>query len=177
MRCFIAIKPPLTIANEYYNHLMKYKSAFYGSIVKPEKMHITLFFFENLEKSEVLAVCETLKEFERYSSFKVNLSHYSCFYRKSNPVVCFVAAISEELFNLRESMAEKLKGTNYDDKEFKAHLTLLRIKRLNDKSKFEKFLTEKKQAFFYVNELHFIESRLTNRGPEYSDIYKLTLKG
>jgi 2'-5' RNA ligase len=177
MRCFIAIKPPLKIANEYYEHLMKYKNAFYGSIVKPENMHITLSFFEHLEKKEVNQICDILKGYEVWSSFKVDLSDYSCFYRKSIPSVCFVAVKSKELFDLRESLSLKLKSIPSDDKEFKAHLTLARIKRVNSNNEFENFLRETKPASFYVNELCFIKSKLTKAGPEYSNIYKLIFKG
>lgn len=175
MRCFIAIKPPLDISNFYYNHILKYKSSFVGNLVKPEQMHITLFFFDNLSESQVHFVCDTLKEYSDYKSFKVVLSSYSFFYRGKTPAVCFVKASSPELFILRENMAEKLNSLPFDRKPFKAHLTISRIKKVEKKDSLDRFLSESEVRYFIVEEILFIKSKITSAGPIYTNIYNLKL--
>jgi len=175
MRCFIAIKPPLDISNFFHNHILNYKGFFSGKIVKPEQMHITLFFFNNLSDSQKDLVCNTLEQFHKYKSFQVTLSRYDFFYRDRKPSVCFVKASSPELFKLREDMAVKLNSLPFDRKPFKAHLTLSRIKKVENKDNLDRFLSESELKYFNVNEILFIKSELTNTGPIYTNIYNLKL--
>ncbi|UOD35314.1 RNA 2',3'-cyclic phosphodiesterase [Deferribacteraceae bacterium V6Fe1] len=175
MRCFIAIKPPLDISKFYYNHILRYKGFFTGNIVKPEQMHITLFFFNNLSDSQKDFVCDTLKQFREYKSFQVALGRYDFFYREKIPTVCFVKASSPELFKLREDMAVKLNILPFDRKPFKAHLTLSRIKKVESRDNLDRFLSESELKYFNVNEILFIKSELTSVGPIYTNIYNLKL--
>jgi len=177
MRCFIAIKPPLYISKFYYNHISSYKGSFKGNIVKPDHMHITLFFFNNLSESQKDFVCDTLKEFSDYKGFQVALDKYDFFYREKTPVVCFVRASSPELSKLREDISAKLGSLPFDRKSFKAHLTLSRIKKVEKRHDLGRFLSESELKYFSVNEILFIKSEITSAGPIYTNIYNLKLMG
>jgi 2'-5' RNA ligase len=69
-------------------------------------------------------------------------------------------------------------GFQPDNREFKPHLTLARIKWLNDKNTLSKMLEENESEFFQqadINQIVYYESILKSTGPVYRVIEKYPL--
>lgn len=148
----IGIKVPEDIAEK----LSKIKVP--GKKENPEKMHITMFYFEKLPSIEEAAktcIClfKTLKKVE---PFKVSIKNIFCFPENSYgaPVVCKVE--SEDLLDLRNKIKRSLDKDNiaYSDKypEYKPHVTLSYANKPIDDFKIDKISWKVEELVLWAGE-------------------------
>lgn len=176
IRCFIAVDIPLN-----GEALMKY-NMLTGSIssagavvrtVEPENLHVTLKFLGEVEEGEVMEVVEALKDVKR-GAFTVELNGIGGFPSNRNPRIVWIG-IHEGYTGLR-ALHDEVEGVLIrrfprEGREFKAHLTIARIRRggralapLLERFADEDFGT------IHIREFKLKRSELTPRGPIYTDI-------
>ncbi|MBD3261388.1 MAG: RNA 2',3'-cyclic phosphodiesterase, partial [Candidatus Altiarchaeales archaeon] len=66
------------------------------------------------------------------------------------------------------------------DKRFHPHLTLARVKKIEDKKGLQRLIDKYFKVMFgvlYVDFISVMESTLTSAGPRYSEIQRMYLKG
>jgi RNA 2',3'-cyclic 3'-phosphodiesterase len=147
-----------------------------------ENFHITIAFLGETEEDKVKAVSNMLKEVSEGSgAFEMLIKGAGVFKNFNDPRVLWTTIEpSGKLNGLFESVMPGLRriGINQEERAFRPHLTLGRIKSINDKERFkaliEKYMNIELQKQ-QVNEVILYESVLFQSGPVYKPLAKYPL--
>lgn len=145
------------------------------------KLHITLKFLGDVETDNIDYITSSLKEIvEEHSRIKLSFSKFGMFYFKKNPRILWLGLnYSEELNSLHKRIDERLAeiGFERDERKFKPHLTLLRVRGREDNYSLMKFLKTKVNfPDFEASEISLIKSELKSGGSVYTIVKRLYLK-
>ena len=173
MRVFIAIEIPESIKG--YIAELQEKIDDKDNKIKPvnkNNIHLTLKFLGEVQPHKITQIKEDLKKIE-VGKFSVYLDKISVFPSKSYIRVIWVGLEPEDkILELQEDIDENLKKLFKKEKNFKPHLTLARVKFIEDKKKFidkfKKIKVENKKIG--INNFKLIKSTLTKEGPIYEDL-------
>ncbi|MDY6800588.1 MAG: RNA 2',3'-cyclic phosphodiesterase [Bacteroidota bacterium] len=182
-RTFIAVKIPVSkqtaeqiknIKDELQDENIKWVEIF--------NIHITLFFVGDTDEEMIQSISSNLNNL-LYSkeSFILKGKGIGVFKNLQNPRVLWMGIEeSEYLQHLKLTIDQMMKklGFEIETRKFKPHLTLGRIKFVNDKRKFKNVLDCYKEFYFQdfkINKVIFYESKLTPSGPVYKVIKQIHL--
>lgn len=135
-RCFIAVTPDDSIVEECVRLRDRLERKIASGFIRwcsRQQLHLTLKFFGNVEierieelKSRFLDICG------QFSKFELTIENVGAFPDVNFPRVIWLGIKGEvdKLMNLQASIESGLSsfGDNKEDREFKPHLTLARIK-------------------------------------------------
>jgi len=176
MRIFIAIELPENI-KDYLKEIQKDLSGIKGSLVKD--FHLTLKFLGELEENKIEKIKEKLSEI-KFDKFLVNLGKIGFFPTESYIRVVWIGIEPEEkITEVQKKVDEAMKEFGFkDDFKFKSHLTLARVKFIDDKKTFVEKLKklEIKPLEFDVSSFSLMKSTLTSEGPVYEELKKFQPK-
>jgi len=138
------------------------------------KIHLTLKFIGEIEEKLVEPISSELEFVENYSSFKCSISRFGFFFRNHEPRILWSDLQSEVSFSpIVDELNNRMEkfGIESEQRKFKAHLTLLRIK----KEVTEKFLQriksyEFEKINFTANKIALVQSQLSKEGARYKDL-------
>jgi len=149
---------------------------------KPENWHITLLFLGDTPISKIALLQNLIGEsFKNIGAFNTELIGLGVFPNTINPKVLWLGLKDiQPLIPGRDHLGDLLlqNGFSFDSKPLKPHLTLARIKHLNDRQVFDSLLTEFRQKTFGTVEIDRIvlyESVLTSLGPVYKPLFERQL--
>lgn len=184
IRTFIAIK--ILPENELKSFITKAKSTFDDERIKwvdESALHLTLRFLGETTKSQVQEITRSLERIANQTKrFSIKLKGSGYFKNRQMPKVIFVNIDNAEYLNsLAESIdAEIVKaGFVTERRVFKPHLTLGRIKFLQNTDRFKMFIDDWREKEFQtvqVDEIIFYQSILNSDGPVYKPLGKFELK-
>lgn len=150
--------------------------------VDMENFHLTLRFLGETNRFQVAEICKMLEVISKqFQPFQFELKGVSVFKKKTQPRVLFLRVENDLV--LKQMAAEILKmgktlGFKSEENVFNPHLTLGRIKFIQNKTDFyalvNKFNETKIQSVF-VSEIIFYQSILSSDGPTYKPIKILKL--
>ncbi len=173
MRLFIAIEIPedikdylVQIQNEIGHDSAKIR------IVNKKQMHLTLKFLGEVQPDKVISIKEGLKEIS-FEPFAFHLDSIGLFPNENYIRIVWVGIKPEDkVLELQKTIDEKLSKLFKKEKDFKPHLTLGRVKYVEDKIKFAQNLRKIKieSKKIDVNDFKLIKSTLTPEGPVYEPI-------
>ncbi|MEK6949470.1 MAG: RNA 2',3'-cyclic phosphodiesterase [Nanoarchaeota archaeon] len=173
MRLFIAIELPDDI-KEYLSRIQEKIAGKEDkiSLVKKEQMHLTLKFLGELQPHNAENLRNILKEVA-FEPFSVNLDVIGVFPSENYIRVVWVGLKPEDkIMELQKNIDKKLEGMFKKEKGFKAHLTLARVKHIEDKvtfiSKLKNIKIDNKKIS--ISNFKLIKSTLTPEGPIYEAI-------
>ena len=142
--------------------------------VDPVNIHITLSFLGDTEEKKIGALANMLKpRCSGFGEFEFNLAGTGVFKNFRDPRVIWVGIqSSEKLLMLSKIISDGLNenGLDIEERQFKPHLTLGRIKSVRDKENLKTVLERYRDSLFetvYVSEVILYESILTLMGPIY----------
>ena len=183
-RTFIAIKIDpgnrllqayTKLQNELKNEKIKW--------VDRDNFHVTLFFLGDTDEEKIGQVKQSLAGLVPvFEAFDINLHGMGVFKNMQKPRVLWAGIHDfEPLQRIKQSVDQKMSQLGYtpDKREFRPHLTLARIKWIEDKSKLEHLLLEYEQQQWQktrISELIYYESKLKQSGPVYTPIEKFSLE-
>ena len=176
MRAFAAITIPEEIRKLYSKLCRSMRETADMSVVRPDKMHITLAFFKDLDKNHIDKVREALQQVKP-KSLEIRCCGLGKFSRRGIPSVIFVETQSEALSSFAKEFRNKLKeaGVPFDDKPFKPHLTVARIRNVSDLNIFERMYRRAKadfsEASFFADGVTLFSSDMIS----YKTIFKTEL--
>ena len=151
--------------------------------VSPEKIHLTLKFFGNIEESRIDLIFKSIEEPVRNTlPFSVRVRGAGAFPSLRNPRVIWMglAEGKEGLVSLQEEIEVRLEeiGFEPEDRPFQPHLTLGRVKSSRGKEelvrRMEKF-AEEEFGDFQVERVALFKSELRPSGPIYTLLKVLRL--
>jgi 2'-5' RNA ligase len=182
-RLFLAIRIPVNTAIREYLSEYQHQFAFAKMRwVDGDMLHLTLKFFGKVDALSIEKLQKSLKlALQKQEKFQISISKLSVFGSKNAPIV-FWWGIEEEDFikGLASSLQlefDKL-GLFADRQNFVPHITLARIIKTNSSNFFQKQLkryTDLEPIIIPVSRIVLLESRPTNKNPEYIKVadYKL----
>jgi 2'-5' RNA ligase len=153
--------------------------------VSPEKIHLTLKFFGNIEESRIDLIFKSIEEPIRDAlPFSVRVRGAGAFPSLKNPRVVWMGLADgkEMLISLQKQIEDRLEKIEFEpeDRPFQPHLTLGRMKSSRGKEelvrRMEKY-TEEEFGAFQVERVVLFKSDLRPSGPIYTLLRALRLGG
>jgi RNA 2',3'-cyclic 3'-phosphodiesterase len=177
-RLFIAIK--VDAGEPLLKMISSFKSGLYNDIIKwtdPGNIHITLAFLGDTEEKMIKPICSILKDnCERSGKFELVIKGAGLFRNPDDPRIIWTCInTSEKLLHINDLIKKGLNGLGIktEERPFKPHLTIGRIKHINDKE-ILKALVEKFQnaeiQIVPVTEIVIYQSILLPSGPVYKPL-------
>lgn len=152
------------------------------SWVKPGNTHLTIKFLGDIDQEDVDDIAEALKKAaDGVPPFEVTPGDVGGFPSLKNPRVLWVGLDdSDELTGLHENIETELSvlGFEREDRPFRAHLTLCRIKPPADGKAVGRIAEEIKPVTgnsFCVDSFSLIRSQLSPRGARYTVLKNIKL--
>ena len=187
IRAFLAIDPPEDILQAMSRLQEKLKREISGRIswTKPQGQHLTLKFFGDISTDDVKNICSAVQNrVTSEPSLNLKVEKLGVFpdARRPRVIWCGVTVDVEKLSVLQKQLDSDFAGIGFprEDRPFRAHLTLGRIKDSHGLTGISESLT-KYSAFaagvFSCNELILFQSRLTPQGAIYTKLAKFALGG
>jgi 2'-5' RNA ligase len=184
IRSFLAIELPKPILGKIGEVQGDLRST-HGDVrwVSPEKIHLTLKFFGNIEESRVDLIFKSIEEpVQKTQPFSVRARGAGVFPSLKNPRVIWMGLADgkEMLISLQkqiEGCLEKI-GFEPEDRSFQPHLTLGRMKSSRGREelvrRMEKYI-EEEFGDFRVERVALFKSDLRPSGPIYTLLKVLRL--
>jgi 2'-5' RNA ligase len=183
-RLFAAIKvhPDENFLKIYYGlkNLCKYDKI---NWVKPENIHITLKFFGETAEDRIEPILSELNNISNlHQSFRLHLSDVGIFGSYYKPrVIWFGIEKSMELESLAVEVINKMHNIGFlkDRQNFVPHLTIGRIKFVDNKERFSKIISNYNESSIQnilISSFYLFESKLSSSGPTYQIIEEFKLK-
>ena len=142
-------------------------------------MHLTLKFYGDTDTEKIPCLIEHFHEVaENNIPVMLSVKELGAFYRGKFPSILFLNLNkNDQLFKLANSIskASKCIGFFEDKRKFKAHITLARIKFINDLQLFNDLMKTYVNQTFKADSFLLFESKLTPKGPEYSVVEEFLL--
>jgi RNA 2',3'-cyclic 3'-phosphodiesterase len=145
-------------------------------------MHVTLAFIGSTEEQMIKSVESMLNnDFESFGIINFRLSGIGLFRNFNDPRIIWTAIEnSDRLITAHEKVKNGLIELNIkvEDKQFKPHLTIARIKDLKDKENLQKWTQKYVNTQFQdvtISEIVYYESILMPTGPVYKPISTVKL--
>lgn len=178
MRLFIAIFLPEDILDYLYQVENKLKQSLPAKInwVHKKILHINLKFIGETSENNINLIKERLNKI-KFKSFRIKLDKLGVFPNENYIRVIWVGLNPKnKIIELQQKIDSELLNLFSKDQEFKAHLTLGRVKFIKNKEEFKKTLNfDITNKEFIVNEFCLVKSTLSKDGPKYEILEKFKL--
>lgn len=183
-RTFIAFRiEPLEEMSACIEHLQGALRTEKMKWVDPGKLHITLRFLGDTNPEQVEETGRILGEtVPRFKSPEVAFRGLGLFRNIRDPRVLWIGMDAGTILpELKIALDHKLEGIGFpaEDRKFRPHLTLARIKFIRDRESLGDLLREYSETVFQqdrIEELIYYESILRPEGPEYIPLRKASFK-
>lgn len=187
MRAFIAIELPQNITNflaEAQKALQKSQADV--KWVARENLHLTLKFLNDISEEEENKIIDIIKTTaQQYAIFKTALQDLGAFPNEKNLRIIWAGLGNQEQFRkIAKELEEKINklGIPKEERSFKAHITIGRIKSNKNLSALSESLLENASLFknsnnvFEIRKITLFKSTLLQDGPLYERLYEASLK-
>jgi len=183
-RIFTAIKiNPVDQFVKVYENLKSSCSNDKIKWVELYNIHITLKFFGETEESRIEGIKELLtKVSKKHFSFSLNIKDIGILGSSYNPKIIWVGFDrSKKLIDLANDVLDQVESLGFERgrQNFIPHITIGRIKYLDDKKRFQETIDKFKSIEIQqqnVDQFYLIESILTPKGPEYKILKSFPLQ-
>ncbi len=177
MRLFVAVDPGERLRADLATRLDTWRRMWDLNWVRPQNIHITLRFLGE-QPADVLPVLdEALNDAaDRITPFTLGTGDLGVFPNWNRPRVLFLQLVGDGALEalaaaVNEAIDARLPDGRDDNRRFRAHLTLARIKRPLDRLDREAIRAVAAPLCqpLDVRDFRLIESRLTPQGPIYAE--------
>ncbi len=173
MRLFIAIEMP----EDVKEYLVKVQEKIDNAnakirFINKNQIHLTLKFLGEVQPDKAKKIKDILKKIT-FKPFSVYLDGIGVFPSESYIRVIWVGLMPEDsILELQKDIDEKLKELFKKEKSFKSHVTLARVKFVDDKKKFMDMLSKIKieNKKIDISNFKLVKSTLTPKGAVYEDL-------
>lgn len=187
IRAFLALEPPEDILQAVGRLQDKLKREISGRIswTKPQGQHLTLKFFGDISTDDVKNICTVVqKRVAAAAPLNLKIEKLGVFPDARRPRVlwCGITGDEEKLLVIQKQLDKDFAGIGFpgEERPFRAHLTLARIKDVHGLTGVSEALT-KHSGFtagdFIGKELILFQSRMTPQGALYTRLAEFELGG
>jgi len=173
MRSFISIDLPEEIKTEIQK-VQKTLPNFVGKLVEKENLHLTLKFLGEIDEEKLEKIRKILAKIN-FAEFKMGVEEIGIFSEGFIKIIWVGLSGCEKL---QKEIDGSLKDLFKKEERFMGHLTIARVKNVDDKKGFilelKKISVPKME--FKVKNFYLMKSDLNKKGPIYSIIEKFPLK-
>ena len=129
---------------------------------------MTLKFLGEINEKKLEEIKERLRKLD-FKPFELNIEGIGFFPSEEHLKIIFVSLNPEDkIIKLQREIDEELLDISSKDQEFHAHVTLGRIKSVQDREKLKKaVLTDLENIKFKVKKFVLMRSQLSKDGPKY----------
>lgn len=177
-RLFIGIELPDRLKEKIFNLGKEFRSLVKANFVSEENLHISLQFLGYVNESKLEQIKESLSSIE-YRSFPVEVKNFGAFPSKKNLRVIWAGIENNiHLSNLQNKISKSMKeiGFKPDEREYRPHITIARVKYVEDSQKLQQLISAKQEfGSFVVERFHLFESKLYRSGPIYLKVFSFSL--
>ncbi len=172
MRSFISIDFTGSVA-EKIKDIQDQLPEFRGKFTEPENLHLTLKFLGDIDEETLEKVKERLKQV-RFKKFYVSIDDIGVI---SPTFIRIIGLHINDCTQLHKEIDAALAGLFPEDTRFVSHVTIARVKGVEDKTEFLKKLEEIKFSplQLQVGGFELKESILTEKKPEYKTLEEFSL--
>lgn len=185
IRAFIAIEPPENILQEISRLQDKLKREISGRLswTRPQGQHLTLKFFGDISSEDIHKISAAVQRrvvAEQKLNLKIEKLGVFPDARRPRVLWCGITGDAERLINLQKKLDDDFAALGFpaEDRSFKAHLTLARIKDPRDVTGMSEVLTKYdsfKAGEFVADKLFLFQSNLTPQGAVYTKLADFAL--
>ncbi len=181
MRCFISIELAENVKAQIFHAFEKLKNSktCYGNFVKKDNLHLTLKFLGNISEEKIEEIKKVLEKID-FRQFPVETGKIGFFPNENYVRTLWIDLKASDFEFLKNEIDEKLHklGFNEKDKNFTTHITVARIKGIENKQNFFNKLEEiaPKKMFFIVNRFSLVKSILKRKGSEYKTLKEFHMR-
>ena len=184
IRLFISVELPDEIKKNIGSLIEGLKKSKAGvKWVKPRNLHLTLKFLGWVEDSQVDRIIElSAKSVAGAGGFKARFEGLGAFPSGKSPRVIWVGTAEggDALCKLAKTLEKTTSGAGFrtEEREFKPHLTIGRVKERKGLEKLTKQIGGIKDAGFgevLVDRINIMKSTLTPNGPVYENLKEVGL--
>jgi 2'-5' RNA ligase len=182
-RTFIAVK--VEVLDEFQAAISELKSGLIKENIKwtdISNMHVTLAFIGNTDELTVKNIVSLLENrFSGFDKIDFKIAGFGVFKKISDPRVIFSGLENFDKMTLaHETLKKGLKELDIklEERKFNPHITIGRIKVLNDKKNLQDLIHKYSGIEFQnvtITEIVYYESILLTTGPVYKPILKVPL--
>lgn len=175
MRLFIAID--FNELSVYFNSLQKKLSILHAKLSLTKAFHLTLKFFGEVSINRVEEINNRLREL-KFNELEVSTGALEFFPDRRHIRVIWVAIKPEEsIVGLSKSVDACLHNIFKPEKKFKPHITLARVKIINDVETFVKSVEDIKteEKSIKISNIYLYKSTLSPRGAVHEILGKYPL--
>jgi len=169
MRLFISIEPTPEVEKHLFTLQKQLQNA---KLTLTKSFHLTLKFLGEVSPENAEKIKKQLETIS-FKEFTARLSVTGVFPNENYIRVVWVGVEPQDVIKeLQAKIDEVLKGMFPKEKDFRPHLTLARVKSVENKEVFAKHVKNLKvdSLTFSVNKFKLIESQLQAEGPIYKDL-------
>ncbi len=160
MRLFLAIPLPEELKERIDK--IKFKTII-GRRVGKENYHINLYFFGEMPTADkIIKKLEKIKQ----KPFEIRMREYGAFPHENYIRIIHLQCESEDLTGLYNNIMRALEKK--ETIPFKPHITLYRVKKVEDKQLLKQELAKKLDYKFQAESMILYKSELTPQGPVYT---------
>ncbi len=177
MRCFIAIDLTRDVRDEIerVQQELLARKGWAGKVTERENLHLTLKFLGEIDEGKLKEVISKLREIQMpdFSCYLGNLGVFT----PSLIKIVWIHIIGKEVLELQKQIDDKLRGMFPPEARFMSHLTIARVKSVNDKKLFldEIGKIKTQNLKIPIREFCLMKSELGENGPSYMEIEKFRL--
>ena len=173
MRCFIALDLPKQVIEE----IKKIQNAlpeFTGKKIESKNLHLTLKFLGEISEEKTEQIRENLKKI-KFQKFETKIDSIGVF---SEKIIRIIWLHLTNCDALQKEIDGSLKDIFQPEQRFMSHLTIARVKNVENKKEFLEKLKKIKipKINFMVENFKLKSSTLKPEGPVYEDIEIYNLK-
>lgn len=175
-RLFAAVKitpaqPMMAVYQQLRNLLRNHRITW----VEPHNIHLTLKFFGDTPEDAIPQINEAFGTISsRHQPFGIQIGSVGIFGSSYQPrVIWFGISNPEPMEKLAEDVLSTMNDLGFprDEQHFRPHVTIGRIKQVNDRKQFQKIIDQFRDTELQsmaVHQFELMESRLTPAGPIYT---------
>ncbi len=184
IRSFIAIAVPESVLRSCEEIMARLTGLdLHGRFARSQSMHLTLQFLGNIEEEQIPGIAQILEQAGKgVAPFDLEVGRLGVFPHLANPRVIWIGVEPvDALMTLQSKIQQGLEPLGFpkENRDFHAHLTLLRLKSRKNLGGLRGYLQaegpHQRAGVIQVEEIHLYQSILKPQGAEYRKLLTFPL--
>lgn len=185
-RMFCAFELPQTLRRSIGDHAQRVREAVpdaAASWSRPENIHLTMKFFGNVDHARVPAIsAAATRVVKEFLPIQIEVGKTGVFPRPSRPQVLWIGIDdrSGALLKLQQRLEDEfaLEGFAKEDRAFRPHLTIARIRRPQNANRLAQIHLDLQfsNVAIRLDELILFRSELSSKGSKYTSVSRHRLE-